>query len=88
MDKTVQVNLLFFAKSHDLAGVDECQADFPERVTYKGLLDILNTTYNLAVLENCFLIALNSDLLDRDSDEVIELKARDEIAIIPPISGG
>lgn len=86
-DNSVQVKLLFFAKARELAGFSECHTQLPDEITYKDLVAFLHRAHNLEALENSFLIALNSDYLESGED-VIQLKANDEIAVIPPISGG
>ena len=40
----------------------------------------------LAVLEDRFVLSLNQEFVDRDQSVV--LKEGDELAVIPPISGG
>lgn len=87
MDNRVRVKLLFFAKSRELAGISECQVDLPSEIHYTKLIELLNTTYNLQSLKNTFLIAINSDYCD-ESESVVNLREGDELAIIPPISGG
>lgn len=87
MENLVCVKVLFFAKSRELAGLSECKIQLPDTISYSKLVDYLSTTYNLQSLEKTFLIALNSDYCE-DADTPIQLKAGDELAVIPPISGG
>lgn len=87
MENLVRVKLLFFAKSRELAGLSECEIELPKQIQYAELVEHLSKTYNLQSLEKTFLIALNSDYCD-DSIDLINLKAGDEVAVIPPISGG
>lgn len=87
MENCVRVKLLFFAKSRELAGKSECQVDLPSKILYTKLIELLNATYNLQSLKNTFLIALNSNYCDASEVSVI-LREGDELAIIPPISGG
>lgn len=84
----IKVKLLFFAAARELAGVEECEIELPEKITYTTLLETFNVDYNLASLKNRFLIALNSQQLDSKSNELIELSENCDIAVIPPISGG
>lgn len=87
MEKTAQVTILFFAKSRELAGFSECKTDLPTEIRYTELIAFLNKTFKLDELKNSFLIALNSNYLE-EADHVIQLNSNDEIAVIPPISGG
>lgn len=87
MENLVRVKLLFFAKSRELAGLSECEVELPTQILYAELIEHLSKTYNLQSLEKTFLVALNSDYCD-ESTEVINFIAGDELAVIPPISGG
>lgn len=83
----VSVKILFFAKSRELAGLSECDIDLPKEISYSKLVKFLNQTYNLQLLKNTFLIAINSDYI-ADREALLILNPGDEIAVIPPISGG
>lgn len=87
MENFVRVKLLFFAKSRELAGLSECEIDLPETILYSKLVEYLSDTFSLQSLEKTFLVALNSDYCE-ESDIPIQLKNGDELAVIPPISGG
>lgn len=87
MENFVRIKLLFFAKSRELAGLSECEIELPTRISYSDLIEHLTKTYNLESLQRTFLIALNSDYCDESSDS-IDLRSGDELAVIPPISGG
>lgn len=87
METLVCVKLLFFAKSRELAGFSERLIDLPQEISCKDLINHLSKTYNLEALENKFLLALNNEYCD-DTDVILKLKIGDEVAVIPPISGG
>lgn len=87
MENSVRVKLLFFAKSRELAGISECEIELPTKISYTDLIEQLSRAYNLESLQKTFLISLNSDYCDKSSD-LIYLKEGDELAVIPPISGG
>lgn len=90
MDKTVSVRILFFAQAREQTKQSEGNIDFVQR-TYKPreiLNSILNTFPELKPLEHCVILARNQNYLDFNSEEEIDLKANDEIAVIPPISSG
>lgn len=87
MENLVCVKLLFFAKSRELSGLSECEIKLPKQISYSELVELLNKTYNLEPLKKTFLLALNSDYCD-DSNNLLNFKTGDELAVIPPISGG
>lgn len=87
MENYVRVKLLFFAKSRELAGIKECEIELPNQIHYIKLIELLSVTYNLQTLKKTFLIALNSDYCD-ESVSIVNLREGDELAVIPPISGG
>lgn len=87
MENLVCVKLLFFAKSRELAGISECEVNLPKEILYSDLIEHLSETYNLRSLNGTFLIALNSEYCDESSTK-LNLQAGDELAVIPPISGG
>lgn len=88
MENLICVKLLFFAKSRELAGISECDINLPKTILYSELIEHLSATYNLRSLNGTFLIALNSEYCDASSTTALELSVGDELAIIPPISGG
>lgn len=87
MGNCVRVKLLFFAKSRELAGLSECEIELPTKIPYAELIENISKTFNLQTLQKCFLIALNCDYIESSTD-LINLRTGDELAIIPPISGG
>lgn len=87
MENFVRVKLLFFAKSRELAGLSECFIDLPKTILCANLIKQLSETYNLEGLAETFILALNSDYCD-EPNAILNLKTGDEVAVIPPISGG
>lgn len=87
MENLVRVKLLFFAKSRELAGLSECFIDLPKTILCANLIKQLSETYNLDSLEEKFLLALNNDYCD-EPNTILSLTTGDEVAVIPPISGG
>lgn len=86
MDK-VTVRILFFAKSRELAGRSEAIIEVNKVIRGQQLLNILCELYQLTAIKDNLILALNSDYCD-DLNVVLTLNSNDEIAIIPPISGG
>lgn len=82
----VNVKILFFAKAKELAGTSETNLSVEESILYEDLLKILVETYSLDDIKNNIILAVNTEY--REATETILLKTGDEIALIPPISGG
>ncbi|XP_064609155.1 molybdopterin synthase sulfur carrier subunit-like [Liolophura sinensis] len=83
-----RVKLLFFAKSRELCGCKEDHITVQSPTSFRNLLNTLTNKYNsLSTISGNLILALNQEYLERDSEN-INLNAGDEIAVIPPISGG
>ncbi|XP_017475539.1 PREDICTED: molybdopterin synthase sulfur carrier subunit [Rhagoletis zephyria] len=83
----VTVKLLFFAKARDLAGVDSTSLVLKRRISASEISEQICLNYNLDSIKNNFIIAINEAYCE-NLLESLELREGDEIAIIPPISGG
>eukprot|EP00252_Welwitschia_mirabilis_P019899 TRINITY_DN4728_c0_g1_i1.p1 TRINITY_DN4728_c0_g1~~TRINITY_DN4728_c0_g1_i1.p1 ORF type:complete len:107 (-),score=25.89 TRINITY_DN4728_c0_g1_i1:161-481(-) len=83
--RTARVKVLFFARARDLAGVSEKFFEMEEgSTTLDCVKKIACELPDLNTLFDCMMVALNEEY-------VIEphiLKDGDELALIPPISGG
>lgn len=87
MSGTVNVKILFFAKAREIFGksVDYLEVETP--ITHKNLLEIIVNHYSLNQLRNQIILSINQDFLE-PGDQILTLKPGDEIAVIPPLSGG
>lgn len=83
---SVTIKILFFAKAKDIALTSESNLTLPPKQTFESLITVITTKYNLEQIQNSITIALNSNFCIPGDD--ILLKNGDEIAIIPPLSGG
>ncbi|XP_055700446.1 molybdopterin synthase sulfur carrier subunit [Phlebotomus papatasi] len=88
MSDRVQVKVLFFAKCREIAGVGTVLHSLPPRVDHQSLLDEICDKFGLGDIRENLIVAVNEEYCSKDSGEIIEIKEGDEIAIIPPISGG
>lgn len=86
IENVVNVKLLFFAQSKELAGTKESSILLPKKLSYNQLLNIITENYNLQAIKNNILLAKNEEVCDEAID--IEVNERDHIAVIPPLSGG
>ena len=83
----MDVKVMFFARSRELAGCSEAVVSVPEGTDTAGLQAALLQQYpNLAQVFGSCLLSLNLEYVD--AEEPRPLKAGDEVGIIPPISGG
>ncbi|PSC76565.1 Molybdopterin synthase sulfur carrier subunit [Micractinium conductrix] len=83
----MDVRVLFFARSRELAGTSEATLALEAGSTTAALLPRLMEQYPwLAELGGSFVLSLNQEYLAPGEEQV--LKAGDEVAVIPPISGG
>lgn len=81
--------MLFFAKSRELAGVsgtDDFLVPHAE-IKCSELLDLICNRYNLSIIRNNVILAHNEQYC-ADLSETIRIRNGDELAVIPPISGG
>lgn len=86
IEHSVTVKLLFFAQSKELAGVRETFINLPRKISYCQLRDFIIDKYNLGVIKQNILLAKNEEVCDEAVD--IEIQEKDNIAVIPPLSGG
>jgi len=84
-EKNVKVKVLFFARARDLAGVSEKLLFIEEgSTTLDCIKKLLVELPSLKEIYDCMAVALN-EMYVTDSTVV---KDGDELALIPPISGG
>lgn len=83
----MQVKVLYFAKSREVAQLSEEQFTLEAGATTQQLLSALITRHPglEGVMRTCVL-ALNQEYLAQDQSA--GLKEGDEVAVIPPLSGG
>jgi len=81
----VKVKLLFFASCRDIVGVRELELEVGEDITIGDLKDELIVSYpHLRSIKKVLSVAVNAQYVP-DSYKV---SSGDEIAFIPPVSGG
>jgi molybdopterin converting factor subunit 1 len=80
-----QVKVLFFARAKELAGCEHLLLNMPEKSTSAEVLAaLLLVKPEIAEIARSVVLAVNLDYVK----EPVLLKDGDEIALIPPISGG
>ena len=81
---TIAARVLFFAHYRDLTGTRECRVGLSEGATVRDLIARLRADPNYASLPADPLVAVNRDY----ADPARRLSDGDEVALIPPVSGG
>ena len=84
---TIKVKVVFFASAKVAAGVDEWQAELPEGARTSDLRKAMEEKFMFLKGHAMELpLAVNQQYVGVDEAPVLE--HRDEVALIPPISGG
>jgi molybdopterin synthase sulfur carrier subunit len=85
---SVSVRVLFFARARELTGVSSHALSLPPNTSAHAALrdSILPAFPSLAPLAPTCALAVNLEYVTADADAL--LKNGDELAVIPPISGG
>ncbi len=79
----MKIHVRFFAQAREMAQKNEEEVEVKDGATVSGLIEILRSRVP-ALRSVEFKIAVHSEYVDNDH----ELLDGDEVAIIPPISGG
>lgn len=78
------IKVLYFGKLRELLEIDSTLIEFNKKTTINDVLDFILEKYPI-LNENKFVIALNKEYI---FDYNTEINIDDQIALIPPISGG
>lgn len=81
----INITLLYFAFIKEITGVKFDLLELPSDIPVKSLVEIILEKYpRLRNIINMIQISVNYKVVDRDTI----LKEGDEVALLPPISGG
>jgi len=81
----VKIHLKLFAGVREIAGRDDVELEVDEGTTAGGLWERLLTDHpKLTAYTEIIQVAVNQDLVDRGA----KLEPDDEVAFLPPVSGG
>jgi molybdopterin synthase catalytic subunit len=82
----VEIQVLFFAKAKELSGKKESQLLIPSTTSYDNLLDEIVKKFSLEPIRDHLILAINEEYATSGSE--VQLKEGDQVAVIPPLSGG
>lgn len=80
----MKVNVLAFGIAKDIFGASAVEVEVASEATVANLRETLETQYPRLKQLTSFMIAVNNAYAGADN----ALQHRDEVAIIPPVSGG
>jgi len=80
----MKLKIALFGITKEIVGRPELELDAPEAQSVAGLMHQLRDKYPALNELTSFAVAVNSDYASDD----YQLHERDEIALIPPVSGG
>ena len=80
----MKISVLLFGIARDIVGDRQVEVDIQDESDVKGLLEFLKDKYPKIRELRSLYVAVNSEYA---KDHYV-LKEQDEIAIIPPVSGG
>ena len=81
----MKVRVRVFAALREILGKDEVEVDLPDGTTVEGLWDqLVDDDDRLEPFTKSINFAINHDFVGKET----ELKGNDEVAFLPPVSGG
>ena len=83
--KALKVRVRLFAALREIVGEEQMELELPAGTTVSGVWDeLVRKDQRLASFEGSINYAVNHDFVARET----EISANDEIAFLPPVSGG
>jgi molybdopterin converting factor subunit 1 len=86
IDKSTRIKILFFAKARELSGLKESELTVPVVISFTELKAQVIKVFNLETIRDIVLLTVNEEFVEPNAS--LYLTEKDEIAVIPPLSGG
>lgn len=83
---SVNITILFFAKAREIVGKPTAPLTVPSKITCNQLLRVIVEQFQLHPIENNIILAHNQEFCDLNA--LLVLNEGDEVAVVPPLSGG
>ena len=80
----MKLKIALFGIAKEIVGSSSLDLDTPDHQSVAGLMEQLRTQYPALNELTSFAVAVNSDYAAAE----YQLQERDEVALIPPVSGG
>jgi len=85
----ITISIYFFASSREYVGTNQSTIKLSKSITANKIRkEVIEQFPTLEKLNNCFVLSLNEEYIESDSQELLNLKRSDTLAVIPPLSGG
>jgi molybdopterin converting factor subunit 1 len=85
MSSLISITILYFARVKDITGVKKETMELPLNTSIKKLLAKISLSYpDIKSILNVVKISVNYKMIDMNTI----LKDGDEVALLPPVSGG
>lgn len=81
----MKIKVKFFASYREAVGKEEIEADIEENTDVNGLLEVLKKKHpEIGTLSETLIVSVNKEYATYDTI----LRNGDEVALLPPVSGG
>lgn len=82
----INITILFFAKAREIVGKSKATFEVNSKTPYRDLFQKIVEEFQLQPIKNNIILAHNQNYCDPDS--VFNFQEGDEVAVVPPLSGG
>ncbi|KAK9877309.1 hypothetical protein WA026_017701 [Henosepilachna vigintioctopunctata] len=86
MDNEVNIDILLFARAREIVGKNFDHLKLTTPIDYKTLFETIVRKYSLQEIQKVIVLSINGEFVS--TQDIFHLNEHDEIAVIPPLSGG